>query len=272
MSDKFRTYLFLLDYGNRKTEKDFIKSVVNKFNKFELTGCGIFVNNNPYNLELYFSVTFEKHDVEFESWLSNSYPHKMRAYNIFAEELIDSAIKKGYSIATFIDEESVGYVMTSNTNKIFLYPDREVVNAVWKKPLLESKRVFFSHSSKDKEIVNYYFNELQKRNIKAWYDKEEIFGGDSIPQKINEGLSECDLGIIFMSTNFLSKHSGWTEAESNYFINGRMKRTKKIIVVNIGLEPNEIPSLLQEYKYIDYSKSDALEYFVKSVNKKLKNI
>lgn len=272
MPEGFKTYLFSLDYGNRKGEKEFIKAVINRFDRFELTGCGVFVNNNPYNLELYFSLSFEKNDYEFDSWLSHNYPNKLRTYNIFAEELIDAAQKKGYSLATFLDEHTVDFVMTSNVNQIFLYPDREVIYAIWNKPIIQSKRLFLSHSSKDKGIVDYYFNELQKSNIKAWYDKEEIFAGDSIPSKINEGLSECDLGIIFLSKNFLSKHSGWTESECNYFITGRMKRTKKIIVINIGLEDYEVPPLLQEYRYINYKAGESLEYFLLSVKKQLESI
>lgn len=47
-------YIFSLDYGNRMEEKEFIKAVLREFDSNTLVGCGIFVNNNPYCLELLF--------------------------------------------------------------------------------------------------------------------------------------------------------------------------------------------------------------------------
>lgn len=139
--------------------------------------------------------------------------------------------------------------------------------------MIEKKRkVFLSHSSKDKDIVDLYFNELQKSELKAWYDKEEIIAGDSITSKINEGLKECELGIIFLSKNFLSKHSGWAEAECDYFINSRMKKNKSLIVVNLGVDIDDIPPLLQNYRYIDGANELAIKELVISASKQLARI
>lgn len=270
---KHKTYLFSLDYGDRLNEREFVKDVLSHFNRFQLTGCGLFINNNPYNLELYFSLSFEKDDKNFDSWLSEYYPHKLRAYNVFVFELMDAAYQKGYSLVTFTDASNVDEIMTENKNQLFLHPDREVMFKLWGRPVIEKKRkVFLSHSSKDKDIVDNYFNELQKSEFKAWYDKEEIIAGDSIPSKINEGLKECELGIIFLSNSFLSKNSGWTESECNYFINTRMNKNKILIVVNLELEPDDIPPLLQEYRYIDGRNSSSFKELIISVHKQLAKI
>lgn len=270
---KQKSYLFSLDYGNRIEERMFVKDVLDKFNRFQLTGCGLFVNNNPYNLEMYFSLSFEKSDSNFDSWLSQNYPHKIRAYNVFLPELLEAAGRKGYSLVTFTDSEFIDEIMTENKNDLFLHPDRSVMYEVWGKPVIEKKKkVFLSHSSKDKNIVDSYFNELQKSEMKAWYDKEEIIAGDSITSKVSEGLKECELGIIFLSKNFLSKKSGWTEAECNYFINCRMKKNKSLIVVNLGVELDDIPPLLQDYKYIENSDDSALQELVQASIKQLKRI
>lgn len=270
---KHKTYLFSLDYGDRLNERGFVKDVLNHFNRFQLTGCGLFINNTPYNLELYFSLSFEKADKDFDSWLSENYPHKLRAYNVFVSELIEAVCRKGYSLVTFTDVSNVDDIMTENKNQLFLHPDREVMFKVWGRPVIEKKKkVFLSHSSKDKDIVDGYFNELQKSELKAWYDKEEIIAGDSIPSKINEGLKECELGIIFLSNNFLSKHSGWTESECNYFINTRMNKNKTLIVVNLGVESDDIPPLLQEYRYIDGSNRSAVAELIIAAHKQLARI
>ena len=51
-----KKYIFSLDYGNRMEEKEFIKAVLREFDSNTLVGCGIFVNNNPYNFEFYIAM------------------------------------------------------------------------------------------------------------------------------------------------------------------------------------------------------------------------
>lgn len=268
-----KTYLFSLDYGDRKNEREFVKDVLDHFNRFQLTGSGLFINNTPYNLELYFCLSFEKDDRHFDSWLSKHYPHKIRAYNVFVNELIEAVYRKTYSLLTFLDSRQVDGLMTVNNNELFLYPDREVMYEVWGRPVIEKKKkVFLSHSSKDKDIVDVYYNEIQKAELKTWYDKEEIIAGDSITSRVNEGLKECDLGVIFLSENFLSKHSGWTEAECNYFINSRMKNNKTLIVVNLGVNYEDIPPLLQDYLYIDANSGKATDELIYAVRKQLDRV
>ncbi|MBL3940549.1 toll/interleukin-1 receptor domain-containing protein, partial [Bacteroides thetaiotaomicron] len=77
--------------------------------------------------------------------------------------------------------------------------------------------VFLSHSSRDKSIVDGVFNELHKAGIRAWYDRYEIDPGDSITDKINEGLASSQIGLLFFSKNFIDSKSGWPTKEANYF-------------------------------------------------------
>ena len=72
-----------------------------------------------------------------------------------------------------------------------------------------------------------------------------------------------------MSNNFLSKHSGWTEAESNFFISNRMKKNKSLIVVNLGVKHEDIPPLLQDYLYIDGNKGSAINELIVATKKQL---
>src|SRR5205085_5911537 len=78
----------------------------------------------------------------------------------------------------------------------------------WSSDVCSSDLVFLSHSSIDKPIIEQIFFELQKEEIKVWFDKYEIKGGDSITDKLNEGLGKSDLGLICLSKNFLN--SNWS--------------------------------------------------------------
>ena len=55
-----KIYVFSLDYGKRSEEKEFIKAILREFDKDTVVGCGIFVNNNPYCLELLLYVSMKK--------------------------------------------------------------------------------------------------------------------------------------------------------------------------------------------------------------------
>lgn len=266
-------YLFALDYGNRKEERKFVSDVLKNFDPGKLTGCALYINNNPYNLELYFSLNFSEDDEFFESWLSRNYPHKTRAYNLFIDDLFIGAANKSYNVTSYLEPEVLDIMMPSTPGGLFLIADREILNLEWGKTIMgKSRKVFLSHSSQDKKVVDEFFNELQKSNIKVWYDREEIVPGDSITSKINEGLHNSDIGIIFLSENFLSKKSGWTESECNYFIHQRMRMNKKFIVVNLGIDFSDIPPLLQDYRYIDYTNDNAIQETISAILVQIKNL
>lgn len=114
------------------------------------------------------------------------------------------------------------------------------------------------------------FNEFQKSQISAWYDKYEIEPGDSITEKINQGLDESDIGIICISSNFLNAPSGWTKSELNFFIQRRMRnQDKTFIIVNFDVPHDELPPLVQDYRYIDFKEKDAIDVLNYTLQKKL---
>lgn len=132
-------------------------------------------------------------------------------------------------------------------------------------------KVFLSHSSKDKEIIDKIFAEFQKSEIRAWYDKYEIEAGDSITEKINDGLDSSSLGIICISNNFLNSSSGWTKAELNYFIQRRMRNPEKqFIIVNLDISHSDLPPLVQDYRYIDFREDGATEELIRTIKSKLR--
>lgn len=74
-------------------------------------------------------------------------------------------------------------------------------------------QLFLSHSSKDNEFVEKLRQSLKADGYNVWYDDWEIRVGDSIIQKINDGISESDFLIIVLSKN--SVNSKWVREELN---------------------------------------------------------
>ena len=266
-----KIYIFLVDYGRRSEEKEFIKEILNNFNKDTVVGCGVFVNNNPYCLELLLYVSVEKEIERFEVFLKEKYSNKKRVFNYFMNDIMRVFSQRGYNVATFSDEKMVDLIMTEDSNSIFLFPDRNILQKRWGDVSMKKvSRVFLSHSSKDKKMVDEIFNNFQINEIGAWYDKYQIEPGDSITEKINQGLDESDIGIICISNNFLNSSSGWTKSELNYFVQRRMRNPDKFfIIVNFDVPHDELPPLVQDYQYINFSEKGSMEMLVNSVKKRL---
>ncbi len=269
-----KIYIFNLDYGNRIKEKGFIKAVLKKFDTNTLVGCGIFVNNNPYCLEFLFFASLTKDTDKFEKFLERHFNEKHRVFNYFLDDIIESFCERGYNVNTFISADEVDFAITEEANGLFLFPCKEILQKAWgsKRKVHKMPRVFLSHSSKDKEIVDYIFNEFQKAQISAWYDKYQIELGDSITEKINQGLDESDIGIICVSNNFFNGSSGWTKGELNFFVQRRMRNPNKIfIILNIDVPHDELPPLVQDYKYVDFRDKEAINILINTIQKKIQN-
>lgn len=73
---------------------------------------------------------------------------------------------------------------------------------------------FISHASEDKETVAIPLAAaLQRAGVRVWLDRFELRVGDSLREKIDEGLAESRFGIVILSPSFLAK--GWPRRELN---------------------------------------------------------
>ena len=72
--------------------------------------------------------------------------------------------------------------------------------------------VFLSHASEDKQAVALPLTEaLRRQGVRVWLDKFQIEIGDSLRQKIDQGLANSRFGVVVLSETFLTKH--WTGRE-----------------------------------------------------------
>lgn len=67
--------------------------------------------------------------------------------------------------------------------------------------------VFISYASEDRESVALPLaTELSRRGARVWLDKFELRVGDSLRERIDEGLAHSRYGIVILSPNFFNKH------------------------------------------------------------------
>jgi hypothetical protein len=80
------------------------------------------------------------------------------------------------------------------------------------------KDVFVCHASEDKAaVVRPLVEALEIAGISCWLDETEIRWGDSITQRVNDGLSRARFVIVVLSKAFLAKH--WPQRELNAVLN-----------------------------------------------------
>lgn len=114
----------------------------------------------------------------------------------------------------------------------------------------ENERVaFLSHSSKDKGFVRKLAADLVAKGVKVWIDEQRILVGDSIPEKIAQGLAESDFFLIVVSRN--SVESSWVKKELNSALVHEIER-RKVIVLPIKLDEVKMPDSISDKLYADF--------------------
>jgi hypothetical protein len=74
------------------------------------------------------------------------------------------------------------------------------------------KDVFVSHASEDKkEVAEPLVALLHELRITTWYDTQVLNIGDSLREKIDEGLAGARFGVVILSPHFFSKR--WPKEE-----------------------------------------------------------
>ena len=137
------------------------------------------------------------------------------------------------------------------TNLVYLYTDQlhvpkekiiqlfkesglklEVRDGNYRQRLSEMSRtdVFICHDSFDKKsFVEPLYRALTTKGVKVWYDEFSLEIGDSLIDKIEEGLRNCNYGIMIVSKNFLQNWK-WPHIEFKSLKTREISSGKKIIL------------------------------------------
>jgi TIR domain-containing protein/HEAT repeat protein len=99
--------------------------------------------------------------------------------------------------------------------------------------------VFISHASEDKAAVARPLAErLKKSGLTVWFDEHALTLGDSLREKIDEGLSQSRYGILILSTNFFAKK--WPKRELEGLLTREDAEGKVILPVRHQISEEEV--------------------------------
>lgn len=114
------------------------------------------------------------------------------------------------------------------------------------------KRVFISHSSRDRQFAVWLSVDLASHGHQPWLDEWKIKVGDSIPKAIADGLDTCDFVVVVLSENAV--RSKWVEREWHEKYWDEVS-SGQIIVIPVLLRNCNVPRFLKSKKYADFTSS-----------------
>ena len=83
----------------------------------------------------------------------------------------------------------------------------------------KKNKVYLVHATEDKAIVRKIRDSLIPFQIKTWFDECEMLPGDSLFDKIQEGIDESIRALVFITKS--SIESEWVKVELSQFIQNK---------------------------------------------------
>ena len=121
-------------------------------------------------------------------------------------------------------------------------------------------KVFLSHSWVDNDKVRPLAEALVENGIDVRFDQWEIGPGDSLVEKINEGLAECDAFLVAISAE--SVKSKWVREELSSAIVRRIEESTRLIPLRVDRTP--VPTIIGHLAWVAL---DPLDEAVKQITK-----
>src|SRR5271166_4843867 len=109
-------------------------------------------------------------------------------------------------------------------------------------------KVFLSHSTKDKQFVQTLATALEAEKIEPWLCEVDIEFGQNFVAKIEEGLRDADLTVLFWSPE--AARSDWTRLEWTSVIAREISESRTRLGI-VLLRDCAVPELLRVKHRID---------------------
>lgn len=112
-----------------------------------------------------------------------------------------------------------------------------------------SRKVFISHSSKDKLFARKLRLRLIKEGFQAWLDEEEVLVGHDFIGKLESSLNSSDFVIIVLTPNFTS--GPWAKEEYRQALTRQISENRTILLPVLK-HKCEIPEFLKSKHYANF--------------------
>jgi hypothetical protein len=100
--------------------------------------------------------------------------------------------------------------------------------------------IFLSHSSKDNDFTDWLSEKLKASNVAVWHDKFELLSGDSLIQRIEEGLRGSEFLIVIVSQAAIE--SNWVHEELETKLLQQIERGQ-VTILPIALDDAKVEDI-----------------------------
>jgi hypothetical protein len=111
------------------------------------------------------------------------------------------------------------------------------------------RTAFISYASKDRDFTERLAADLRNSGAGVWFDQWEIKVGDSITQKINDGIRDNDYLAVVLSPDSVASH--WVRKELNAAMMKELD-SRSVVVLPILYRDCKIPPLIADKRYADF--------------------
>lgn len=110
--------------------------------------------------------------------------------------------------------------------------------------------IFLSHNSSDKPFARRLAQDLDNQGVRFWLDEAEIKVGESLIEKIREGIDKVDYVAVLLSPDSVA--STWVQREVDVAMNQEIlgRRVKVLPIMYRECDP---PGFLLGKKYADFT-------------------
>lgn len=115
---------------------------------------------------------------------------------------------------------------------------------------MNNPQIFLSHNWRDKDFVRRLAADLQSAGADVWTDEAEIKVGDSLIEKVREGIDKVDYLAVVLSSH--SVESEWVKKEVDIAMNQEIEN-RKVKVLPILLDQCNLPGFLKGKLYADFT-------------------
>jgi hypothetical protein len=105
-----------------------------------------------------------------------------------------------------------------------------------------SPRVFLSYTSDNLDQARRLAEALEASGIATWWDRWCIYPGDSLRQKIDEGIAGCTHFLVLLTPQSIKKP--WVNQEMDAGLVHKLKDQCRFLPVRSGLPASDLPPLL----------------------------
>lgn len=132
----------------------------------------------------------------------------------------------------------------------------------------DAPKVYLSYASEDRRAVQEIARRLRENQINAWFDRDELAGGDRWDSRMRQTITEdVDYVVIVQSPNLLAKDVGYVNREINLALDRQREyRAPRRFVVPVVIGgPDNLLDELRHVQSVDVDEPSGVDEVVKAI-------